>query len=144
MAPVYRSIEMEWDGKAYVVTPTYGLVQRIEQRISLASLLNRVLRGEPPLSQLADLLSECLRAAGCKDPNADAESINAMLYDDDTAEALTRAGTQILIALLPQKVKAKPGNSAAPAEGAPTTSTGESTTKSPLASSESSPPSSGG
>jgi hypothetical protein len=132
MAPVYPEISLEWNGKTYTVTPTYALIQKIEQRLSLASLLNRTLEGQPPLSQLADLLAECLAVAGCRDPDATAENINAELYSEKNAETLTRAASDILFAMLPRK--RLPGNPQASEAEAdkPKTSLGESTTKSPL------------
>lgn len=143
MAPVYREVELTWEGRAYKVTPTYALIQRIEQRFSLAGLLGRVHRGDPPLSQLADLIAEMLRAAGCTDASATAENVNCELYNGEgNAEILMTAGMQILTALLPQKVVR--GNGRAPAAGATSpTSDGPSTTPSPLGSSGSNPRSSG-
>lgn len=138
MAPVYREIEMEWNGKTYNVKPTYQFIQHIEQRLSLASLIESTLAGRPRLSQMADLLAACLRAAGCKDEDATAENINAELYSDENenALALTSAATQILFALVPQR--APRGNVPAPGAGADEagadkskTSTGGNTTKLP-------------
>ncbi len=144
MAPVYREITLEWGGETYTVTPTYALIQQVEQRLSLASLLERTMSGRPPLSQLADLLAMCLRAAGCKDKDATAENINAELYSEVNAEALTVGATNILLALLPQRVT-REKKAPAPEKGSSTseTSTGESTIKSPLDTSESNPQSSG-
>lgn len=141
MAPIYREITLEWGGKSYTVTPTYALIQQLEQRLSLASLLNRTLGGNPPLSQLADLTAMCLQAAGCKDEDATAESINAELYSEENAEALTKGAVNILLALLPQKEL--PGNALAPQAGQSETSTGESTIKSLSGISGSSHPNSG-
>ena len=131
MAPVYREIVLEWNGATYNVTPTYKLIQHIEQRLSLASLLDRTLNGQPPLSQLADLVAACLKAAGCKDKDATAENINAELYDPESAENLTVAATEILLALLPER--APRGNVPAPEKGAGQSkiSPGGSITKSP-------------
>lgn len=152
MAPVYKEIEMEWEGVTYKVTPTYAMIQRIEQRISLASLMNRTLAGQPPLSQLADLIATVLKAAGCKDKDATAENINAELYDADSKESeqLQLAASAILFAMLPQKVSR--GNAEAPEAGADKDktktnqsqqSTGQSTTELQSAISGSNPPNSG-
>lgn len=131
MAPVYQEISLAWNGKDYTITPTYALIQRLEQRLSLAALLSRALGGSPPLSQLADLLAEVLQAAGCKDDDATAEEINAELYDEHNAAILTKAAINVLLALLPQKVSR--GNVKAPAKGATSSeiSPGPSTTRSP-------------
>jgi len=143
MAPVYSEITIQWNGTEYRLTPTFALIQKIEQRISLAGLLNRTIEGNPPLSQLADLIATCLQVAGCRDRDATAESINAELYSAENAQALTVAATDVLLALLPQR--ATRGNALAPEKGAELSgiSTGPSTTRSPLATSGSSPRSSG-
>ena len=144
MAPVYREIELEWDGKTYTVTPTYALIQQVEQRLSLASLLERTMGGHPPLSQLADLLAMCLRAAGCQDKDATAENINAEIYNGANAQALTVGATAILLALLPQRITREKKAPVLVKEASTSeTSTGENTTKSPSDTSESSPPNSG-
>ncbi len=135
MAPIYQEIELEWEGVSYTVTPTYRLIQRLEQRISLAGLLHKVSSEAPPLSQLADLLEMVLRAAGCKAKSAAAEEINAQMYHDDNAEILVRAASSVLMALLPQRALS-PGNAEAPkgAEANLKTSTGQSITESQLVS----------
>ena len=132
MAPIYKEISLTWEGTEYTVTPTYQMIQRIEQQISLAGLLQRMSERQPPLSQLADLISMCLREAGCTAASADAESINAELYKPGAAETLATAAYAILVALLPESTPR--GNGGAPAKGASTasqTSNGASTTKSP-------------
>jgi hypothetical protein len=148
MAPIYSVVELEWNGKPYVLKPSYALIQRIEQRISLASLLNRCLQNAAPLSQLADLVASCLQAAGCKDPGATGEEIHAQMVANDTAgEALQMAGVRLVLGLMPEtKRRAAQGNPQAPAAGATpsTTSAGQSITKSPSDTSGSSPPNSGG
>src|SRR5688572_6972223 len=132
MAPVYREIELQWEGKTYKVTPNYQMIQRIEQTISIGPLLRRALNGSAPNSQLADLLSMALREAGCRADSADAEAINAELYDPENVKRVTSAAIAVMIAVLPQTEKPQRGNAPAPAAGAPSpTSSGPSTTPSP-------------
>jgi hypothetical protein len=146
VAAIYQEIEIEWEGKAYKVRPSYKLVQRLEQSISISSLSWRCDNGEAPLSQLCDLLSMVLRAAGCKDDSADAEEIYlSILHDPEHTARLITMGREALRAFFPQRKL--PGNAKAPAKAAGAnrpTSTGQSTTESQSDTSESSPPSSGG
>ena len=133
MAPIYRDVELQWGGKTYKVTPRYELIQRIEQRVSLAALLTRMAEGNTPLSQVADLVGMCLRAAGCTDPDADPEAINLALYtaDPESRAAVLMAGQQLCYALVPQDPDL--GNGEAPEAGAEPepskTSRGASTTR---------------
>lgn len=144
MAAIYQEIELEWGGRTYNLTPTYRVIQQVEQRISLASLVHRMSRGEPPFSQLADLLSAVLRAAGCRDESADPEAIHAMLYDPDHADRLVEACNAVVVALMP-KPKRDQGNAEPRSTGAnPKSSSGASTTRSPLDTAGSSQASSGG
>lgn len=141
MAAIYQEIEIEWEGKTYKVTPTYRMIQRIEQTISITHLAAKLGAGEAPLSQLADLLSIALREAGCKSDSAKAEEIFAALMSDEDAKRLMASGAAVLFACFPQRKL--PGNAKAP-KAAGARSTGESTTGSQSATSESSPPNSGG
>jgi len=142
MAPVFKEVEFEWKGKAYKVTPTFQHIQILEQRISLYSLAKRVLTGQPPLSEVAELIAAMLSWADCTDEEATAEHIYAKLFWGDDAAVLREAATQVLLAFLPPRL---PGNEEAPEKGASQqpTSTGENTTKSPLDTSASSLLSSG-
>ena len=143
MAPIYKKITLEWNGTEYNVTPTYAMIQEIEQTISLGHLLNRVIQERAPASQLADLLSAVLRAAGCKDKDASAEAINAEMYNPDNYMRLQVTSTGILLALLPETLTQ--GNPPPPetGEGQSQSSGGGSTTKSQSDTSESNPASSG-
>ncbi len=147
MAAVYREVEIEWEGKTYTVRPHYKMIQRVEQTISLAALSWRCDNGETPISQLSDLLSAALREAGCKADSADAEAIYlSILSEPEHTERLLVAGRLLLQAMLIPEKKL-PGNAKAPASTAGAslpTSTGPSTTGSPLDTSGSSPPNSGG
>ncbi len=143
MAPIYREIRLDWKGKTYTLTPTYTTIQAVEQEVSLMALAQRITAKNPPYSQMADLLALTLALAGCRDEDATAEQINAEMYQGDKALKLLEAATRITFAMFPQKVL--PGNEEAPEAGAQRcgTSTGQSTTESPLAASGSSQWSSG-
>ncbi len=144
MAAVFQEIEIQWEGKAYKVTPTYRMIQRIEQTISIANLAARVGAGEAPLSQLADILSIALREAGCKSDSAKAEEIFAAINNDEDAQQLMSGAAAVLFACFPQRPM---GNAKAPAKAAGAvhpTSSGESTTGSQSGTSGSSQQNSGG
>lgn len=148
MAPVYEEITLEWNGKEYCITPTYGTIQKIEQSISLAHLLDMVVNERAPTSQLADLLSAALRAAGCMDKDASAAAIHSEMYSAEHHLKLTVAATKVLMALLPEMMT-KENPTPPETEGKPKAaekskaSSGPSITKSQSDTSESSPQSSG-
>jgi hypothetical protein len=145
MAPIYKKITLEWNGKTYNVTPTYEMIEEIEQRLSLAKLMTRLSHAEPPFSQLSRLLAYALRFAGCEDEDATPEAINAEMYEAENCRRLLEAATRIVYALVPQKVPR--GKEGAPPQGAEqettSTSTGESTTESSLVASRLLPQNSG-
>lgn len=144
MAAIYEEIEIAWKGKTYAIKPTYRLIQRVEQKLSIAALMKRLLDGEVPFSQVADLLFVVLSAAGCRDVTEE-ELWEAMWGGDQNNEFLTM-GWNVLRNFMPTP-KEKPGNAEAPKkEGghSQTTSIGENTILSPSDSLGSSPASSGG
>lgn len=64
---VFREIEIEWGGKAYVVTPSNRLLRRIEgQGISIVSVLNRISAQQPPVSEMALIVATFLQSGGCE------------------------------------------------------------------------------
>jgi hypothetical protein len=113
MAPIYQEISLEWKGVTYNITPTFEMIQEIEQRLSLASMVYRAAEEKPALSQLAVLLALVLRIAGCTDPDLTSENINRALWHGSDREALTEAASSVLFALIPPPDL--PGN-----EGPPT------------------------
>jgi hypothetical protein len=148
MAPIYKEITLEWKGKTYSITPTYAMIQNVEQTLSLAALLHR-LDNNPPLSQLADLLALVLGIAGCTDPELTGENLNQIFYhgSDEDREVLSEAASMVLFALVPPRDLS--GNAETPPvkppEGGkePVTSDGQSITKLPSDTAESSLVSSG-
>lgn len=150
MAPVYREVVLAWGGKEYTVTPTYELIQKIEQKVSLSDTINRLGVGRPPISHMAWVVATMLNHAGCKSatPEQVYEVLAADLYEDGGEHVFVEISTGLLEAFLPQR-KSKRGNEDAPAPEAGAQrkierSTGRSTTPSPSDGSGSSPPSSGG
>jgi len=66
MSAVFRTVEMTWEGKTYEVKPTMALLNKIEQRVSLASLVRGLATDAPPLSHMAVVMGEFLRAGGAR------------------------------------------------------------------------------
>jgi hypothetical protein len=127
MAVVYREVVIEWGGREVRISPSYRVIQQVEQKLSLAALLHRVSRGEPPFSQLADLLAMALQSSGCR---AEAEEINASMYAQGAAGDLVSKATEVLLAMLPQQEGEQKGKAQAPGVESRPTSDGPSTTRS--------------
>lgn len=126
MAAIFREVQMEWRGETYTVTPTYLLVQEIEQRVSIASLASRITAGDVPLSHIAFVVAKLLAAAGAKVLPED-------VYQDLATVADVKTIRQIVSIVMTAFVPDISGNVAAPSRpGAKksATSTGRSTTKS--------------
>jgi hypothetical protein len=66
MSAVFRTVQMAWDGQTYEVKPTMALLNKIEQRVSLAGLVRGLATEAPPLSHLAVVVGEFLRHGGAR------------------------------------------------------------------------------
>ena len=61
MAAIYEEIVLAWEGEEYTVQPDYRMVQRIESRgISIMGVCHKIARGEPPTSQVAEIIAHML------------------------------------------------------------------------------------
>ncbi len=103
MAAVFRELEVSWDGQTYRVKPTMGLLNKIEQDVSLSSVAQRISQGRPPISQLALILAAFLQAGGCK---VTSEEVYTELLAGD-ADVLWEMTGAVLSACFPQKGKAE-------------------------------------
>ena len=102
MAPMYEEIVLGWEGEEYTVQPDYRMVQRIESRgISIVGVCQRMSRGEPPMSQVAEIVAHMLQSGGAK--NAKPERIYAHLMANAEAEELERITTALMTAFVPQE-----------------------------------------
>lgn len=104
MAGVFREVEMAWEGKTYKVKPTMLLLNRIEQRVSLAGLLKGLGTDAPPLSHLAYVVGEFLREGGCR---VDDEEIYRELMIGDV-QSLIQMRDSIFTAIFPEPKKKEP------------------------------------
>jgi hypothetical protein len=101
MSAIFRTVELAWDGKTYEVKPTMALLNKIEQRVSLASLIRGMSTDAPPISHMAFVIGEFLRAAGARVD--DAEIYQEMMTGD--GEALISMRDAIFAAIFPEPKK---------------------------------------
>jgi hypothetical protein len=66
MSAIFRTVRLAWEGETYEVKPTMALLNRIENRVSLAALVRALSTDAPPLSHMAFVLGEFLREAGAR------------------------------------------------------------------------------
>ena len=117
MAAIYEEIVLAWKGEEYTVHPDFRMVQLIEKSgISIIGVCHRIQRGEPPTSQVAEILAHMLQSGGAK--RATPELVYEHLAARADAEEWSRIYTAILVAFIPQEPD--PGNSGGPADGADT------------------------
>ena len=111
MAAIYQEIELKWKGETYTVTPTYGLIQRIEQKYSIAGISARIANGEPPISHIAAIISILLTAAGAK--NATPEDVYEAIVTEMDQDLFGDFCATVISGFIPQR-----GNGGAPEKGA--------------------------
>jgi hypothetical protein len=106
MAAVFRELELTWAGETYRVKPTMGLLNKIEQDISLSSVAYRIANGNPPLSQLATIIAAFLQQGGAK---VSAEEVYAEIMNGE-AGTIRELAEAVLLATFPQqgKLEARP------------------------------------
>lgn len=101
MSAIFRDVELAWDGKAYTVKPTMQLLNKIEQRVSIAGLVRGLSSDAPPLSHLAFVTGEFLRSAGCRVDDAE---IYQELMTGDVASLMAMRDS-ILSGIFPEPKK---------------------------------------
>ena len=88
---VFKEVTMSFDGETYAFTPSMMLLRRIEANIAPSSLTDIIVRvgsQRPPVSEIAFVAAEFLRAAGAENVSDEmiyAELINDMIENDGTA-----------------------------------------------------------
>jgi len=78
MAPIFREVILEWEGVEYTCTPTFRLIQEIEQNFSIMGIANRMASGEPPVSHAAEVIARLLKHGGCAGVTAEDVYINLL------------------------------------------------------------------
>ena len=103
---VYPEVEIEWAGKKYDVKVTMKTINKIEQSVSLTGLIVKVQNGDVPLSHLAVVYGNLLRAAGVS--VADDEVYGAMFgvvnESELTQQEVIAASAAALSACFPTNV----------------------------------------
>lgn len=61
---IYPEVSIEWAGVEYKTKATFKVINKIEQTVSLAGLVNKVQQGDVPLSHLSTVYGNLLRGAG--------------------------------------------------------------------------------
>lgn len=124
MSAIYKEIVLSWEGKQYNVHPSFRMVQRIEATgISIMGVVTKINSGNPPFSQIAEIVAFMLFSAGCNKVRT--EDIYAYLTRCDNEEWL-RVTTAVTLAFIPEAPAV--GNSEGLEDGADSTS---STTENP-------------
>lgn len=117
MAAIYEEIVLAWDGEDYTIQPDFRMVQRIEARgISILGVCHRIERGDPPTSQVAEIIAHMLKSGGAK--RATPERVYEHLAARADAEEWSRICTAIIMGFIPQEPDS--GNSGGPGDGADT------------------------
>lgn len=99
MAAIFDEVKLTWDGEQYTVTPTYRMIQQIEQHVSIAGISQRMAEGNPPMSHVAEVVAVLLRNAGAQ-VSSD-EVYEAMLTDMDAAQ-ISDIATIVMSAFVPR------------------------------------------
>lgn len=106
MAAIFEEVSICWgydeEGNRieYTVRPTYRMVQAIEQKVSIAGISDRIMRGDPPISHMAYIISFLLRQAGA---DVDEESVFEELMISEDPDAIGDLARLIITAFVPQK-----------------------------------------
>lgn len=74
---IYPEITIEWAGVEYSTKATFKVINRIEQSVSLATLVTKVHQGDVPLSHLATVYGNLLRGASV---NVSDEEVFATMF----------------------------------------------------------------
>ena len=100
MSAIFEPVTITWDGQEFTVTPTYRMVQQLEQHVSIAGVASRAEAGNPPMSHIAYIVSFLLTQAGKPVPADDVYGV--MLADMDTDQIQELASVAVS-AFMPTK-----------------------------------------
>lgn len=111
MAAIFREVTLGWKGEEYQIKPSMALLNRIEQKVSLAGLANGLAAGEPKLTHVATAVAIMLQSAGVSVSDEDVY-VELMHGDRGSVSAMAQA---IVIAAFPETPK---GNAPRPKKSA--------------------------
>lgn len=80
---VFRDVKLTYDGQEYMLTPSNRLLRRIEGEMAPSSLTDMIARigtGKPPVSEVAFVVTEFLKAGGAQ--KVDEDQMYADLMND--------------------------------------------------------------
>jgi len=102
---VFRDHEISWMGKRYTFTPSNRLLRRIEGQLapsSFVDIINRMRNGKTPVSEVAFVVAEFLRAAGADDVSED-DIYGAIQQDfvSNNGEGFTRLAQTVILVVSP-------------------------------------------
>lgn len=98
MAPVYKTVTLEWHGTKYTIKPTLELINEIENKFSLSRVVSRIAAGDPPISHIATMVGTMLRYAGAQVSD---DEVYAELLAGEDAEAVGEMATALMTAAFP-------------------------------------------
>ena len=125
---IFRDVEIEWKGEAYVFTPSNRLLRRIEgEGISFPRLVDGVASGAPAVAEVCFVVSEFLREAGAKDVDEDEIYNTAMtaLAEGDS-EAFLKLANVVVEAIAPKGLEQKGRDGKKKKDRKPRSSSGKS------------------
>lgn len=102
MAAIWQSVEIEWAGEVYTLTPTMAFINHLERVSgrSLNMLLVRGSGGDLPSGQACGILADAINwAAGQRVVTEDAIFSDA--YSDGSIPELIKTATAIVVACMP-------------------------------------------
>lgn len=114
MAAIFEPVTIGWDGKEYTITPTMALLNRVEQRVSIAAMAHHMSIGEPRMSHIATAVSILLQSAGVN--VTDAQVYQSLMHADQ-ASAMDMCNA-IVAAAFPARKGGNQGNEKAPTKTA--------------------------
>ena len=104
MSQIYKTINIEWKGETVRVTPTFKLINAVEDEINLVLLARRLSDGDIRFSHVATLYSLLLKAGG---ERVGANEVYQAMFSgrEDDEQAISNAlnaANQALEAFYPQ------------------------------------------
>lgn len=102
MAAIYDEVVLNWEGEEYIVQPSYKMIQSIESKgVSIVGLSNRLMQGEPPMSQIALVISHMLQSAGARSARPD--EVYAHLLSEADEDELQWLCEAVVTAFTPRR-----------------------------------------
>ena len=84
MSGVFREVVMTYNGEDYSFVPSNRVLRGIERELSLTEMVSRIGTSKPPVSEMAFVAAEFLRAAGADKVDEDemyGELMSSVLSD---------------------------------------------------------------